>query len=296
MEISRPVMRYHGGKFRLAPWIVSFFPEHSLYVEPFGGAASCLLHKPRVHCEVYNDINEEIVNVFRVLREPAQAASLARAIELTPFARSEFEKAYEPCNDPIEQARRTICRSFMGFGSGAAFAKHSTGFRTGVRGERTQSAAADLLSWPSEVPAFVERLRGVTIESRDALDLMARTDGPRTLFYVDPPYPHGTRSRGSTKGVRQKYARELTDDDHRRLAEVLVGLQGMVVLSGYPCALYDHELFPGWERHERVALADGARQRTEVVWLNAACSSSLRSGQRDLFDDLELQDQLSTAA
>jgi DNA adenine methylase len=131
------------------------------------------------------------------------------------------------------------------------------------------------------VPAFAARLRGVTIESRDALYLMARTDGPGTLFYVDPPYPLSTR--GNARGVRQKYAQELTDDDHRRLAGVLHDLQGMVVLSGYPCDLYDRELFPGWERHERQARADGARKRTEVLWLNPACSAALASADQGLF-------------
>jgi DNA adenine methylase len=241
--VARPVLRYHGGKFRLAPWIASFSPAHSVYVEPFGGAASVLLHKPRAKSEVYNDIAEDVVNVFRVLRDPALAGRLARLVELTPFARAEFDASYERTDDPVEAARRTIIRAFLGFGSGAAFSKHATGFRTGVRGERKAGAASDLLSWPAEVPAFVERLRGVTIESRDALYLMARTDGPGTLFYVDPPYPLSTR--GNARGVRQKYAQELTDDDHRRLAGVLQDLQGMIVLSGYPCALYDTELFSG---------------------------------------------------
>ena len=282
MTISRPALRYHGGKFRLAPWIISFFPSHRTYCEPFGGAGSVLLQKPRAHCEVYNDIADDVVNVFRVLRDPAQASRLARLVELTPVARVEFDASYEPAEDPVERARRTIARSFMGFGSAAVNPWHVTGFRTGVRGDRTKSAAHDLLSWPAEVPAFVERLRGVTIESRDALYLMARTDGPGTLFYVDPPYPHATR--GNARGVRRKYAQELSDDDHRRLAGVLQDLQGMVVLSGYPCDLYDHELFAGWERHERTALADGARERTEVVWLNPACSAALarRTAQQEL--------------
>lgn len=283
MSITRPALRYHGGKFRLAPWICSFFPAHHVYVEPFGGAASVLLHKKRAHCEVYNEISGEIVNVFRVLRDPERAAQLQRLLELTPFARAEFDASYEPSDDPVEQARRTVARSFMGFGSGAVFSKHSTGFRTGVRGSRNKSAASDLLSWPAEVPAFVERLRGVTIEQRDALYLMARTDGPGTLFYVDPPYPLSTR--GSARGVRQKYAQELTDDDHRRLAGVLQDLQGMVVLSGYPCDLYDRDLFASWERHERQALADGARERTEVVWLNPACSAALASSRGGLFEE-----------
>lgn len=280
--VTRPVLRYHGGKFRLAPWICSFFPPHHVYVEPFGGAASVLLQKQRVHAEVYNDVADEIVNVFRVLRDPALASRLARLVELTPFARAEFELSYQPSDDPVEQARRTVVRSFMGHGSGAVYTKHATGFRTGVRGSRNQSAASDLLSWPGAVDAFVERLRGVSIESRDALYLMARTDGPGTLFYVDPPYPHSTR--GSAKGVRQKYAQELTDDDHRRLAGVLQDLQGMVVLSGYPCDLYDRELFAGWERHERQAMADGGRKRVEVVWLNPACSDALARSRGGLFE------------
>ena len=284
MTVTRPVLRYHGGKFRLAPWIVSFFPEHHIYVEPFGGAGSVLMHKVRAKSEVYNDLHDEVVNVFRVLRDPAQAARLAQLIELTPFARTEFVHSYEPSDDPIEQARRTVLRSFMGFGSGAAFSKHATGFRTGARGGRNAGAATDLNSWPDEVPAFVERLRGVSIEAQDALYLMARTDGPDTLFYVDPPYPLSTR--GNARGVRQKYAQELTDDDHRRLAGVLHDLQGMVVLSGYPCDLYDRELFAGWVRHERQALADGARKRTEVVWLNPACSAALASRCGGLFAEV----------
>lgn len=265
----------------MAPWIVSFFPKHQVYVEPYGGAGSVLLHKRRARSEVYNDVNDEIVNVFRVLRDPAQAARLAQLIELTPFARSEFDQSYEPTDDPIERARRTVARSFMGHGSGAVFSKHATGFRTGVRGERHKSAAHDMVTWPAQVPAFVERLRGVTVESRDALYLMARTDGPGTLFYVDPPYVHSTR--GSARGVRQKYAQEMTDADHERLAGVLQDLQGMVVLSGYPCELYDRDLFAGWERHERQALADGARDRTEVVWLNPAASAALHRDRGGLF-------------
>lgn len=146
--VTRPALRYHGGKFRLAPWICGFFPEHTVYVEPFGGAASVLLHKDRTHSEVYNDVHDEVVNVFRVLRDPVMAEQLARMVDLTPFARAEFEASYEHTDEPVERARRTVIRSFMGFGSGAAFSKHATGFRTGARGERNAGAATDLLSWP----------------------------------------------------------------------------------------------------------------------------------------------------
>jgi DNA adenine methylase len=93
---NRPIMRYHGGKWRLAPWIISYFPIHKVYVEPFGGAASVLMRKPRSHGEVYNDLDDEIVNVMRVLRDPGMCDALANSLALTPYSRTEFEQAYEP--------------------------------------------------------------------------------------------------------------------------------------------------------------------------------------------------------
>jgi DNA adenine methylase len=96
---ARPVLRYHGGKFRLAPWLTSFFPPHRVYVEPFGGGASVLLHKNRAHSEIYNDISDEIVNVFRVLRDPVMAARLSRLVRLTPFSRVEFLESYQELFD-----------------------------------------------------------------------------------------------------------------------------------------------------------------------------------------------------
>lgn len=279
-EITRPALRYHGGKFRLAQWLLTFFPPHHTYVEPFGGGASMLLLKERAKAEIYNDLAGDVVNFFQVLRDPASAAELQRRTHLTPFARDEFNLAYEPTDDPIERARRCVARSFMGFGSASVHAKHQTGFRSGSRRSKT-APAMDWTNWPAQVPAYVERLRGVVIENRDALACMAQHNHPDTLFYVDPPYVHSTR--GSAAGVRQKYEVELTDADHVDLADVLHGLQGSVVLSGYACDLYDRELYAGWERHERLALADGARERTEVVWLNPACSEALHRDRYDLF-------------
>jgi len=116
--MARPLVRYHGGKWKLAPWILSHFPQHRCYVEPFGGGASVLLRKPRSYAEVYNDLSGEIVNLFRVACD--RGDELVRACELTPFARDEFIETWKPSPDPLEQARRTIARSFMGFGSAAA--------------------------------------------------------------------------------------------------------------------------------------------------------------------------------
>src|SRR5262245_6362382 len=125
---ARPVMRYHGGKFRLAPKIIAQFPPHRIYVEPYCGAASVLMRKERSFAEVINDLDGEVVNVFRVLRDRDQAARLRDLVTLTPWARAEFELCYEPSDDPVEQARRTIARGFMAHGSTAA-RPSTTGFR-----------------------------------------------------------------------------------------------------------------------------------------------------------------------
>lgn len=273
----RPVLRYHGGKWRLAPWLLSYFPLHRVYVEPFGGGASVLLRKPRSYAEVYNDLSDETVNVFRVLRDAPE--ELRRRLYLTPFSRSEFERTAGqgqegPADDPIERARLTILRSFAGFGSASTYAAYRTGFR-GNSNRSGTTPAHDWANYPACVEGFVERLRGVVIEHDDFGKLIPRHDAPTTLFYCDPPYLHVTRSRYHGRRGQATYRCEMTDDDHRRLAELLHGCAGMVVLSGYPSDLYDRELYPEWERHERQHLADGARKRTEVVWLNPACSRAL---------------------
>ena len=259
---SRPVVRYHGGKFLLAPWIIAHFPPHRVYVEPFGGGGSVLMRKPRSYAEVYNDLDGEIVNVFRVVRDRGE--ELRRALELTPFARDEFMLSYEPSDDPVDQARRTITRSFMGFGS-AAVCGESSGFRANSNRSGT-TPAQDWRNYPDAIPDMIERLRGVVIENRDALDVMRQHDGPETLHYVDPPYHHDTRARGDKKSVKS-YKHEMTNEQHAELSAVLKTLQGAVVLSGYRCQLYD-ELYAGWPRIDRAAHADGARDRVESLWLS----------------------------
>lgn len=257
--LSRPLLRYHGSKWRLADWIVSHLPRHRTYVEPFGGAASVLLRKPRSHTEVYNDLDSELVNLFRVARDQGEA--LRRALELTPFARDEFALSYAASDDPLERARRTVARSFMGFGSNALH--QTTGFRSRSRRSGT-SPAADWRGYPQALEAIIRRLQGVVIEHRDAFEVMGAQDAEDTLFYVDPPYVPETRDAGGD------YRHELTVADHERLAEALHALAGPVVLSGYASALYDR-LYSGWRRVERRTHADGARERVEVLWLSPRC-------------------------
>lgn len=280
MSNTRPVLRYHGGKFRLAPWILTFFPEHRIYVEPFAGAASVLMLKPRAPSEVYNDLDSRIVNVFRVLRDRDKAAELMRRVELTPFAREEFEASYDEPVDDIDAAHKTIVRAFMGHGSDSATRGCKTGFRAKCHDRALPSQ--EWSRWPSSIPAFTERLRGVVVEHRDAIEIIQRYDSPETLIYADPPYLFSTRCDRAA-AHSHGYRHEMTDTEHRRLADALRGCRAMVVLSGYPSELYDGELYRDWERFERRHTADGGKGSTEAIWVNPACSAALRGVNERLF-------------
>lgn len=274
MTITRPVLRWHGGKFRLAPWIIGHFPKHRIYVEPFGGAASVLLQKPALPADVYNDLDGTVVNVFRTLRDPGKAAELERRLRLTLFARAEFEWSYLPPADDIDAAHKMIVRGFMGFGSDSNTRSCRTGFRAKMSDERALPSQA-WATYMDAMPFFVRRLAGVVIEQIPALDLFARYDTEGTLFYVDPPYPHETRSSLHGRSKRTHgYRHELTTADHIRLLAALKKLRGMVALSSYPNELYDRRL-KQWRKVEVASLADGATPRTEVLWLNPACSAAL---------------------
>lgn len=289
---TRPVLRWHGGKWKLAPWIISHFPQHKIYVEPFGGAASVLLRKPRSYAEVYNDLDDVVVNLFRVLQDADKAARLRELLYLTPFARAEFEAALTTPEDDIGRARNLVIRSFMGFGSNAhsaspvaaknGFKTHtrprdayrSTGFR--ANSNRSGSTPAhDWANYADALPAIITRIRGVIVEHRPAIEVMTQHDGGGTLHYVDPPYMPDTRSPANKYDLKHRmYRHELTPEDHGELLAFLKTLEGSVLLSGYPHQLYDDAL-PDWRRIEFAALADGARPRTEVLWINPACAAAL---------------------
>lgn len=258
MSLKRPILRYHGGKWKLAAWIISHFPPHRVYTEVYGGAGSVLLQKSRSYAEIYNDLDGEVVNLFRVVRE--RGPELMAALELTPFARDEYHLSFSITEDPVEQARRTVIRSMMGFGSNALCRDIQSGFRSNSNRSGT-TPAHDWRNYPEALQAIIDRLRGVVIENRDAMEVALRHDGPDTLHYCDPPYVRETRHGNHGYNV------EMTNAQHREMAEVLRGLKGVVIVSGYDCELYQ-ELFEGWHRTEVAALADGALDRTEVLWIN----------------------------
>lgn len=265
-KLTAPLLRYHGGKWRMADWIISHMPAHRVYVEPFGGGASVLLRKEPSQCEVYNDLDDDIVNLFAVLRDPARAEQLAHQIDLTPFSRTEFFGAYATCADPVEQARRTLVRAQMGFGSAGATKGH-TGFR-GTGGRQKNHETVLWHQQPDRLLAAAQRLKQAIIENRDALDCIQYYDTPDTLTFVDPPYMHSTRDAATV--ASKAYRHEMSDAQHIELLHVLLKCKGKVMLTGYAHPIYD-DLLTGWHRTTRQARASGARGgvvRTEVLWMN----------------------------
>jgi len=260
----------------LRHWIIGLMTPHRVYVEPFGGGASVLLSKPRSLGEVYNDLDSDVVRLFRVLREPGLAAQLREQLALTPFSREEYQLArgssLDQVADDVEAARRLVARSFMSHGTNGTSegAAGATGFRARSWSSH-RSAPMDFMNLPAALEAVTERLRGVVIENRPAIEVLLQHDGPDTLHYVDPPYLEEVREMRVARGYRC----EMTREDHERLAEVLRDLQGHVMVSGYASALYAG-LYEGWQTVERETYADGASPRTEVIWSNRAVSAQGR--------------------
>lgn len=271
MTTRRPALRYFGGKFRLADWLISLMPPHSCYVEPFCGGASVLLRKARVSAEVINDIDREVVDFFEVLR--TQSAELIRAIELTPFARAEFELSAERPDhlDPVERARRLYVRCWQSMHGGLR--PNKTGWRA-CRGIGRLTTAADEFAQVAHLWEIVDRLRGVQIDNREAIEVIQQFDAESTLFYVDPPYPKTTRS---DRWAEVGYVHEMNDDDHERLLNSLEGAKGMMLVSTYPNSVYEEKLgTAGWTAHSRVARTFANKEALELVYLNPAAANRAR--------------------
>jgi DNA adenine methylase len=258
---KRPALRYYGGKFRLAPWIISHFPPHQNYVEPCGGAASVLLQKPRSPLETYNDLDGNVVNFFRVLRD--RPDELIRKIRLTPWARAEFELCRQSSEDSIENARRFFVSAMMGI-SQKPFDK-TTGMKTQSFYGQTYSQIIFQINDASLAHLWlvVERLTDVQIENRDYKYIIDRYDNSESLFYVDPPYVSKTRT------TPNNYAFEWTNTQHIQAADLLRQTAGYVIVSGYACQLYT-ELYEahGWKRVDKEAQTNSGGKRIESLWLS----------------------------
>lgn len=274
MAVPQP-LKWHGGKGafngKLAKWIISLMPPHTHYVEPFFGGGAVLLHKdPEGVSEVVNDLNGELVNFWNVLRCDNSFAILQHWLEATPFCEATYESAcqHKPPADEMLNTSAAFaffvrCRQSMA-GRMKSFAPLS---RTRTRQGMNEQAAAWLTA-VNGLPEVHARMRRVAVLGRPALDVIKQQDGPQTLYYLDPSYPHETRTAKSV------YEHEMTTADHLELLDVLERIKGKFILSGYRCEMYDkHAERCGWRREEFSIVNNSAggsakRVMTECIWMN----------------------------
>ncbi|WP_099081867.1 MULTISPECIES: DNA adenine methylase [Desulforamulus] len=252
-----PVLKYPGSKWKLADWIVSHLPKHTTYLEPFFGSGAIFFNKIPSKVETINDIDGNVVNLFRVIREKPE--ELARLVEFTPWARDEYYLSYEKSGDLLEDARRFLVRCWQAWGVST---NRKTGWRSDIKG-RSDSGYSCPKQWtsvPQRIIQCANRLRQAQIENEHFSKLIPRYALPNVLIYCDPPYPVSTKSQ-------KLYAHEMTDTEHLNLLDLLDRHPGPVLLSGYACHLYDTRL-QHWERRTTKALAEGGREREEILWIN----------------------------
>lgn len=253
------IIKYPGAKWGIAEWIISNFPPHHSYLEPFFGSGAVLFNKQRSAIETVNDLDGNVVNLFEWIRKDPER--LADAIYWTPYARQVFDRAWETRHterDPFRRAVNFYTLMMMGFGFRTNGVK--VGWKSDVQGREAAYAAGYWCKTPDAIRQAAERLRGVQIECAPAVDVIRRFNFQNVLIYADPPYVLGTR------GGKQ-YAHEMSDGDHVELLEVLKAHKGPVLLSGYDSELYNDALH-GWNRERISARAQTAEKRTEVLWMN----------------------------
>lgn len=266
---ARSPLKYHGGKFYLAPWIVSLMPLHHVYVEAYAGGGSVLFRKPPSPVEVINDIDPRLVNFWRVLADPklfpefqCQVAPLRTSQSLWEQSRdllatgngSEVDRAV---------AYFVFCRQSRS-GQMQDFLTPSVRPRRGM-----DEHLSGWLTAIDNLPAVHARLQGAKIYNRPAIEVIREYDGPGVLFYLDPSYLACTRTAKSV------YTFEMSMAQHAELLRVLLTVKGTVMLSGYDNPLYHLNLTPrrGWRMLEKQStLHSGGgktkRKKTECLWLN----------------------------
>ena len=257
---------WYGGKYSHLDWLLPLLPKTTHYCEPFGGSAAVLINREPSLVETYNDIDGEVVNFFRVLRDKKD--ELIEKIGLTPFSYEEYviaitEKGNQSLSD-VERSRLFYIRarqSRTGLAQGATAGRWAH-CRLTSRAEMA-GAVSRWLGAVKDLPLIAQRLLRVQIENRPAIDVIRRYDSEETLFNCDPPYPHECR------GDIHAYGFEMSNDEHRDLAKVLKSVKGKVALSSYRCELMD-ELYGKWTR-----IDDGEKMchsikkpRTEALWIN----------------------------
>lgn len=257
MQVNTPILKYPGAKWRIAKQICNFIDNipHTTYLEPFFGSGAVFFNKKPSAIETINDLDGNVVNLFRVIRErPEELAALA---EMTPWARDEYYSSYTKTGDELEDARRFLIRCWQAFGVKTS---DRTGWCSDIAGRGSMYTLSKWTRLPIGILQVCHRLKNVQIENQAAIKLLERYSSPKVLVYADPPYPLITRSK-------RMYVCEMTDDEHYQLLNALDQHPGPVLLSSYDNDLYSQRL-KGWHKVKRRAWAEHGKVREEILWLN----------------------------
>ena len=290
MAVLTQPIKWHGGKYYLRKWIVGLMPPHLHYVEPFFGGGGILLARDpnrnwmssenqklpaalQGSSEVANDIHGELINFWRVLQNAADFEVFRQRIELTPFSEQEFDDALTASTSgdsakPEDRVERAVRFFILARQSRQGLMRDFATLSRNRTRSRINEQVSAWLNVVEGLPDIHQRLRNVVILNQNACDVIRKQDGAHTLFYCDPPYVHETRS---TTG---EYAFEMTEDQHRELLDLLVGIAGRFMLSGYPSDLYRQwEQRHGWNRHDflidnKASAGKVKETKTECLWCN----------------------------
>lgn len=252
--MMKQMLKFPGGKWRISEWIISFFPEHKVYLEPFFGSGGVFFNKEPSYLETINDLDGDIVNLFRVCREHPE--ELAKLLYFTPFAREEFNDCYDISGNSVERARKTIVRYHQSFGT-------SNSSRNSWKNTQKSGGPRCATMWnylPDTVFEVCERLKNAQIENTDAITLIERYNHPETLIYLDPPYLQNLRKK-------DLYNFDLDGQGHIKLLAAIKDSKSKIIISGYDSFLYE-SILRDWRSAEKETTAQFGKRRTEKIWMN----------------------------
>lgn len=252
----RTVLKYPGAKNRIAKWICEYIPPHGVYLEPFFGSGAVFFNKEPAKIETINDLDDDVVNYFEVIRDKSD--ELIAALEMTPYAREEYNRAFVKSekDSDVERVRKFVIKCWMGFGC-------SNLYKNGFRSSQQSTSPRTTKEWnefPERLRAAAMRLKMAQIEKLPAVELIRRYNSADVFIYADPPYLRDLRKS-------YLYRHEMTDGEHMELLQALKEHPGKVMISGYESDLYNQEL-SGWKKIHKTTQAEAGIKRVETIWMN----------------------------
>lgn len=257
----RPVLKYPGSKWNIAGKLASLVPEHHSYLEPYFGSGALLFCKPPSAIETVNDLDSEVVNLFRCIQKDSER--LSRLVMTTPYSREVYDRQFSASPEEMyasdfQRAAGFLVRCWQGHGCDTT--GYKAGWKRDVHGREKAYALRDWYHLPEWIIEVAERLRMVQVENQPAAGLIKQFDYSSVFMYIDPPYLMGAK-------CRKLYRHEMTDADHEELLRTVLGTRAMVMVSGYESEMYNDYL-AGWEKVIFSSCTQTGQRKEEAIWMN----------------------------